>query len=390
MVSSLEAANRPDLSLQPTCVIGEAAPCSFVNDTVNVVDGNLYLRLHHLSVPGHVPLDLVQYYNNKSSYSSWFGMGMSLNYSFAAWTKMPGHKKHDKYEKYNETLTERSAGSIIRCLGKFEPYKKANYFLEPDVIHDGFSNCGSGYISARTNLKNIKFSQDTESGYSDWACYLPDGSVRKYHTVFDKPLTHVYVEKRPNKTKLKFDYNWYTEYGRGFKVERVESIKEIKAKAKHEFNWLKFFCYDHHATIIASNKKWVNFKGFEKNNNVYIQKIESLENPTQEFEYGHAGNHYCINKIKHPNGRFLEVDYDHKGRVTAQKAPVGHKGEKRTIWSFDYHDDYTTVRDANDHKTVYNHKDGRITSIDEFRAGSRFVLKPISGVQKRAILGESQ
>ncbi len=357
-------------------VIGEVAPCSFVNDTVNVVDGSLYLRMHHLTVPGHVPLDLVQFYHNKSSYDPWFGVGMSFNYSFAAWDTEPGDRTDDKYERYNETIAESAGGSIIRCLGSAKPGKKADYYLDPKVIHEGFTNCGSGCISARTNLKNIRFRQSTDHyGYSDWTCYLPDGSERFYHVVYNKPLTHVYLEKRLNKTSLEFDYNSYTEYGRGVKYKRVESIKKIKAKAKHQFNCLKFFRHEHHASVTSSNYGWVNFKGFTKDNNLYIHKIESSENPTQEFEYTHAGKYYCIDKIKYPQGRFLEMEYDHKGRVTAQKAPVSPNGEKHTIWRFDYRDDHTVVHDANDHKTVYNHKDNRITSVDEFRAGSLYRSK---------------
>lgn len=158
-VGQLHAKRSNDLAKQPTCVISEEAPCSFVNDTVNVIGGNFYLQMHHLSVPGHVPLDLVQYYNSKSNYTSWFGTGMSLNYSFAVSTTLDSGKKRDKHGKYHLTYVETPGGSVIRCLGEFKPTSKSDHYLDPEVIHDGFTNCGSGAVSARTNLKNIRFAK---------------------------------------------------------------------------------------------------------------------------------------------------------------------------------------------------------------------------------------
>jgi RHS repeat-associated protein len=73
--------------------------------------------------------------------------------------------------------------------------------------------------------------------------------------------------------------------------------------------------------------------------------------------------------VNRPNGRFLEMEYDHKGRVTAQKAPVGEGGTTRTIWTFEYKPDNheTKVWDANNHKRIYyySHKN-RLTNIERY------------------------
>ena len=70
-VSYLYPYATPTLSRQPICVVAESAPNTFVNDTVNVLTGSFYLKLPHMSVPGHIPLDFIQYYNSQSRYSSW-------------------------------------------------------------------------------------------------------------------------------------------------------------------------------------------------------------------------------------------------------------------------------------------------------------------------------
>ncbi len=362
--------NHRDLSKQPVSVVGEVAPCSFVNESVNVVDGSLNLQFHQMTVPGHVPLDVVLYYNNKSRYTNWFGIGMCLNYSFSAWTGSPGHKKKDKHKEYNETLAESAGGSIIRCLGKFKEDKKANYFLDPEVVKDGFTNCNSGQISARTNLKNIKFTQFTDNdGYSDWVCYLPDGTERKYHPVYHDPHTHVYLESRLNGTKLLYDYHEYVEKAEGIPRKKVDSIKGIKAKGKNTLNWLSFSDHDYTAKITSSSGKTVRLKAFD---NDYISSIESSENPTLNFSYKDVGDHTCISKLSWPHGRFLEIEYDKKARVTAQKAPVGKDKTPHTIYSFEYSSDKTIVTDANKHKKRFTHKNDRIISIEDLEDSSSY------------------
>ena len=297
-LSSLHASDP--LSKQPTCVIAEEAPCAFVNDTVNVVNGNFYLQMPHLAVPGHVPLDLVQYYNSQSTYSSWFGTGMGLNYSFASWVKLYSDKKNDTEYKYSHILAESPGGSIIRCLGKLKNNKSIDFFLDPEVIHNDFTNCGSGPISARSNLKNTRINHFLENfTYGYITCYLPDGAVRRYYSIWDNPTTYVFSEKRLNKTELAFDYHRYTEILRDRReIKRIKSIKKIKAKAKHDMNWLEFSQSDHHAKITSSNGKSAQFSGFEHEGNVYIDEITSSDNPKINFDYHKAGKYYSSKMAK--------------------------------------------------------------------------------------------
>ena len=353
------------LSKQPLSVISEEAPCAFVNNTVNVVSGAFSLQMRHLTVPGHVPLDLVQYYNSKSSYTPWLGCGMSLNYCFSMVGNDDNQKSHDKHDKYEQLIAESPGGSIIRCLGKSSTNSKTYYYLDPAVIHEGFTNCGSGNISARTNLKNVRLKEKVKYQHGAWrafwTCHMPDGSKRKHYGAQNRhdPM-NVLSEKRLDGTRLEFDY-----YKR-IKLDGV--IKQITAKAKSTLNWLKFESNLHSkkATITASNGKKATFSYFKRDDENCIYKIDSSDNPTVEFRYDRAGKHYCINKVLWPEGRFLEIEYDSKGRVVAQKVPIGGSDEKHTIWSFKYYDDKTKAYDANGNKKVFYHKNGRITSIQEY------------------------
>lgn len=337
------------------------APSSFVNDTVNVIEGNFYLTMPHLRVPGHVPLDLVQYYNSQSRYTSWLGVGMSLNYAFAMMGSEDSEKTHDKYGKYALLACEVPGGSIIRCIGKPEFDSTNDFYIDPDVIHAGLTNCGSGEISARHNLKNIRLKEKMKHNeYADWTCYLPDGSVREHYRAYDhNSAMNVKSEKRLNKTELEFDY---------YKRHSLDGvIKGITAKGKHILNWLHFSDDEHsrQVSVTSSNGKKATFYFFSKGDHYYIDEIETSDNPKMKFDYTHAGEYYCIDRVSWPEGRFLELKYDHKGRVETQKAPVGKEGTTHTIWTFSYHTDFTSVYDAYDRKKIYNHKHGRITSIED-------------------------
>ena len=361
----LNAQPASSLKAQAPCVVAEVAPCAYVHDMVNAVDGSVYLKLPHISVPGHVPLDVVQYYTNKNDYTSWFGSGMTLNYSFEAWLKLSSDKKRDTNDKYSHLLAETAGGSIIRCLGKIKYGKYQDFFIDSEVLHEGFTN-SSYAISARTNLKNTKISHKLKEGVGRIKSYLSDGSTRKYHRVFDRGTTYVDFEKRLNMTRLDFDYHWYEEILPGRKVNRVDSIKKIAAKANdHTLNWLAFSKKDRSAKITSSNGKSVELFGFEHNDNDYIHTITSSDNPTIKFDYTKAGSNYCIKRIRWPEDRCLEIEYDHKARVTSLKAPVGSDKNPHTLYTFHYHDHHTDVVDANKHKKTYNHKKGRVLSIDE-------------------------
>lgn len=351
------------LANQSPNVIAHSPPNTFVNDSVNVIDGNFCFSTTHLTVPGAVSLPLIQHYNNQSNYSSWLGTGMTLNYSFWMQGQSDSDKTHDKDDKYALMMAESSGGSIIRCIGRYKDFDGTNhYYLDPAIIHEGLTNCGSSEISGRTNLKNVYIKEKIkENRYSDWTSYLPDGTIKEYYRSFRKEARmNVLCETRPNRTQIDFDFH------KGYSHQDEGSIKRITAKGTHELNWLRFDIDKKDATVSASNGKKVTFKYFNKDDQEYIEEIESSENPKMNFHYTKAGKYYCIDRIDWPHGRFLEVEYDHKGRVTSQKAPVGHEGEKRTIWKFSYDDHSTKVHDANDRKRVYTYKNKRLTALEQY------------------------
>jgi hypothetical protein len=142
------ASSDHSLATAEEVITSEVSPSTMVNDTVNVIEGSFSFSGFDLHVPGQESLHVMHFYNSKSRYDSWLGIGMSLNYSFWMAGTNPCNESNSDYSHLN---VESAGGSIISYLGK---EGRSTYFLTPKVIHKGITNCGSGELSGRTNLKN--------------------------------------------------------------------------------------------------------------------------------------------------------------------------------------------------------------------------------------------
>ncbi|MBS0655023.1 MAG: hypothetical protein JSR46_04540, partial [Verrucomicrobia bacterium] len=255
------------------------------------------------------------------------------------------------------------AGSVVCCLAK-DKWRGSTYYLDPDIIYSGLTNCGSGEISARTNLKNTfiveKVSKD--GSYADLTGYFSDGTIKEYHRSYSmESVVKASCERRPNLSRL--NYTYHDDY----------SPKRITAKSYQTLNWLDFNKKHREATISSSNGKTVTYKSFEKEGASYVYEVDSSDSPKQEFHYEKVAGHQRIDRISWPEGRFLEIEYDGKGRVTCQKAPIGKKGATHTLYSLSYHPDdhYTKVVDALGRKTIYRHERHRLTALEQYKKNDK-------------------
>ncbi|MDB6081855.1 MAG: hypothetical protein JWO53_1127, partial [Chlamydiia bacterium] len=366
---SLIPALHAEKTHQSDSIAPESGISSFVNDTVNVIFGSMHDQSVDLLVPGPTPLHLKRSYNSEAIFNNWMGTAaMSTNYS----TSVQGLVTHP--DQYMEMVAEIQGGSLVRFISKVNP-KEMDFYLHPEVIHKGLTNYGSGEISGRTNLKNIRYTltQKRNKGAFKsglWTAKLGDGTTRRYYkTTYMNACMNMEEERRPNGNKLIYSYH---HDGNLKKIEMKDSHE------KHTLNWLTFDYDKKHkkAAITTSNGKTAEYSFFERDDpnpyavNVrYVEKVTSSDMPTVRYGYTKLNEKRLISSIEKPEGRFLEIEYNKTGKVIAQKAPAGKNGEKRTIYTFEYKpkEYHTNVRDANNHKTLYrySHKK-RLTCVDEF------------------------
>jgi len=384
--SYLPAEPIESLSQQEAAFAQEAAPSSFVNN-VNVIFGTFHHNGTDLIVPGPTPLHLTHSYSSDSFFENWMGKAaMSTNYP----TRIISSPLSE--DNYQDLSVEESSGSFLKYVTKRESFdkKKRIYYLDPKVIQKGLTNCGGGAISARNNLKNSRFimeaSEKAHENKVKWIAEFGDGSYRKYHSIHVKKEYHDDEEiktevdleefheqlkrdnrdaerkKRPAIATLDYERKPsgnHVFYG----YDKEDMLQRIKTTGEDEddtLNWL-YFDYDQdkrRATIKSSNGKRCDYHfmrekagKFGKAN--YVRKISSSDMPEINFDYTKVNGKYALSRIDWAGGRFLEVEYDHKGRVKVQNAPAGKNGKKQLIYEFEYDDKKTTSYDGLGRKTIY-------------------------------------
>ena len=345
-----------------TNLTSRSMPSSMVNNTVNAISGAFFLQGIDLQVPGPESLNLHHFYNSSTTVDSCFGhSSMGGNYGGGV-----GGVHREDGSKHPSAIVIDDSGSIIALKAEAETDKSdenLDFYLDPDTIHKGFTNCSGGEISGKTNLKNVFYKNKPDAWHSKrWTGYLGDGTILHYNTCDYFRSVKIEEEEKPNSHLLTFDYHDKD------KIKKVELWNNHKTQ---RLGWLKFDDDPEHQTTIvsSSNGKEAKYTYYHEHNespNVlgkreslkfirHIEEIESPDTPKTRFHYGHAHHKDLIDKISWPDERYLEVEYDDRGRVIAQKGPTGKDGEKRTLYSLDYHDKYTTVHDANNNKTNYQY-----------------------------------
>jgi RHS repeat-associated protein len=346
------------------------APSSFVNN-VNTIFGSFHDAETDLIVPGPTPLHFTRYYNSESFFHGPLGyMAMGVNY--------PGSIKGllRNEVSYDEVTILEDGGSILHyATNDPADAKKCKYYLHREVIHEGFTNTGSGEISGRTNLKNSYYTFEAknpddqeEDSRGIWKGFLADGSMRKYFKTYDyEDAMNLKYEQKPNGNILLFDYH---------KTGRVKNIEVKNSKEKHVLAWLHFTesTRDNTLKVASSNGKEANYQFFQDYDDngqttLYLKKVTSSDIPTTQYKYTQKGPRSYLSRIERPNGRYLEIEYDREGKVTRQSAPAGADGTKQVIWRFEYfpQDGYTRAWDANNHKTVFRYSEkNRLTHIEKY------------------------
>ena len=361
-------------------VTATGAPSSFVNH-VNTIFGNLLFASVDIPASGPHSLPLIRYYNSQLPTVTWMpGMGMTSNYPL--WIRgLPV----DEDEKYAYMTADEEGGSVVCCVSKFHDFytehtKEASFYLDPETIHSGMTNA-SEEISARTNLKNIhyklkgRWKESKKRGRyikAGWTAQLSNGGEREYFSSDDfERAMNIKGEIKPDGTKLSFEY--YSD------KKILGYLKEIKAcnhSHQHTFGWLKadYKLGHEKVTVSSSTGREVTYSYNQHHDtklgtSPYLEEVHATDLPKTHYSYDTFHGRRYLSKISHPDGRYLKISYDKKGRVTEQKAPVGHDGEEKTIFSFVYHpsDRKTEVFDAKDRKTVYRYSSrDRLTSIDTY------------------------
>jgi RHS repeat-associated protein len=352
----------------------ESDPDAFIQNSVNVINGDYCESATDLVITGPDALVLQRFYSTKDAITGVQAGGWRmLPQRFLVVGKDPSGKSctvgKDRFE-WTSAFTGERSGGILPYSGWRNTNGSTKDPLKIDVLNSaiGLVNTYAQEINGQTNHQNnlLHCKGDT--------CELKvgDGTRRIYQRVNDLPSQLLGEELTPIMAAQVIDPTYFL------------LIQEVLPSGNQ-----LFFSYDQAHHLIAIEMKnpsgkplsWIHFSYelAENKSQIYVTTSDNKE-LTYHFianQLTHvSGSHYIpityeydshllVKKVL-PEGRFVEIAYQ-DGKVQALKGPHALSGKAEIAHTFSYGKDYTDVFDAMGIKTRYIYdKRFQLTVIERY------------------------
>ena len=369
---------------------------SDVSDPVNVVTGEFYDDTTDLHLPGPITLKLARNYSSQNQSHAAFGWGWKLNH--VPYLIVDGASaSDDQFIRAAE-----SDGSVLLYEKDLSQLPNQVWILKSEhnknltnFLPSGIGSLSNPYNQTITKTTNVPLAQpidldgdgNLDSSATVYTLHAKDGSTRTfYERSFPigqlnrtRPYLHEIADAHGNTLSFSYYQDPLQDYG------QLRSIRSSNG------NWLNFE-YDALAHITAAYTNDARRVEYHYDQFADLIKVTRPDGSAIEYEYEHRIDHlgqtysnHLITRIRKPEGRILENDYDSERRVTHQRATVGPQDELLRNASFVYgpnHDpaaasisSWTRVYDvfnqpsgspaADTNCTTYVYADNLITSITD-------------------------
>lgn len=352
----------------------EGEPTAIVAGCVYALTGQYCESSRDLVIRGIEPLALQRYYGGY--YLGDWGINADGQFS-KSWENIskPFYKIKNEF------------GSLLIYSPQTINGKKENR-IKPKCLKKGITNCATGLISGKTNIKN--------NVYLHGELYTGAGEQYSYES------GHLKRIKKPNQYTLHYSYA----DRRNFENQEIIEMA-VKNKKGEKISWLKFSYeepgkYHNWKKITSSDGRELLYKYAEEDKSVIFEiKADHFPKLTYTQKKHRTKNYNTLRLHKElPEGRFLTIDkYDegeyHLGvykfrvrgfgdpiceKVMSLQAPVGTDETPITTHRFIYIRDkeggeylsnqkyrITAVLDAYNHMTQYSrNRDRRLSMIEHF------------------------
>jgi RHS repeat-associated protein len=352
----------------------ESDPDAFIQNSVNVINGDYCESATDLVITGPDALVLQRFYSTKDAITGFKAGGWRiLPQRFLIVGKDVSGKScivgKDRFE-WTSAFTGERSGGILPYSGWRNTNGSTKDPFKIDVLNNavGLVNTYAQEINGQTNHQNnlLHCKGDT------CELSLGDGSKRVYQRVNDLPLQLLGEEITPIMAAQVIDPAYFL------------LVQEVLPSGNR-----LFFSYDEDHHLIAIEMKnpsgkplsWIHFsyEFGENKSQVYITTSDNRE-LTYHFitdqltqvsgshsipvTYEYDGN-FLVKKIL-PEGRFVEIAYQDE-RVQALKGPHAQSGKAEIAHTFSYGKDYTDALDAMGIKTRYIYdKRSQLTAIERY------------------------
>ncbi len=343
----------------------EAEPIALVHGCVNVVTGEFVQQRTDLVVEGPSSISLSRTYDSGST-QTLSTLGHGFTWSIARDLRSTG--------KQWTTCSLEEREGIQLTYQKVSD--KEHFEIDPRTFEVGYTNYSPGQISGFNNLHNVtllpsgcktnNFLSKEEGTWSwltggEWTVTLGCGTKRIYswqEHESNRWWWTLIKEIRPDGNKVLYEYDASRRLNKVVLTNSSESTQLVDYSLTYDGNTI---------TATGSNKQQAQLsKGLfrfklPRREGEYFERLSSVDGehliPTEYHYYKsaeegpHAGR---LQSIKQPEGRFLNIFYDHDaGRVCGLKAPVGSDETPVEFATFRYGDDTTEWRGAEGELTKY-------------------------------------
>src|SRR3984885_10937050 len=352
-----------DSEIDTPLIDSAAAPSSIVGGVVNAITGNYFETECDLVIPGTNPLIVQRHFTSG---------GPKARESNEWYFNLPGEIEIFENDKARFALLKEQGANFL-----FEGSLKEDIVtmkLIKKIFRYGVTNCSSGRLSSRHNLKNRRLFVKNKSKH----CRLltESGQMLKYNLHHDKYFPE----------KALFPNGCYLKYAR-----TKDDISQVASFGADDtfFSDISFL-YSKDDSKILSVKSSDGRQVLYNYKNGRIKSAIRENGPNIEYQYKREQLKKSL-----PNDRYLEVQYYKQGdnclgqetvfiksahdsrigRVSALCAPVGVDASPVLIWKFKYrlNEDKQTskpiggkteVFDALGHRKIYSFSDEqRLTSV---------------------------
>ena len=333
----------------------EDGPTATVAGCVNVISGKFFDFATDLVIPGAHPLTLRRSYNSEEK--KWRFQHIPI-----LKIKKSGHHVYGSY------LDESGGAAYSIYTHSFK--KVSRIPLSEKMIKKGLSNWNSGFISGQTNWKNATLTYlKRKNDWNDKQYLLRQGNHtdryflrykrygKRHQSGAHDGKFQLVKEINPNGNQFTYLYN---------KDDKLTQVKALNRKGK----LLSVLSHrkKEHNSIWSSHGQNVNYLMSDNKHLFCVHPSHGVHN---HYEYD---EHDRVIRKNFPKNRFIELDYVHinngGSRVCWLKGPLGTDATPVKTHRFSYtcHKNHgtTTVFDAFNNKTVYQHKNQRLTKVAHY------------------------
>lgn len=363
-------------------------PSTIVNKCVSIISGCYLDSDLDFSIPGAEPFAMHRHFMGDTDLKGVLGRGWHHNYfgKINRWK----NKKHGVAGKYRASVLE-GGGALYQYAAK----EKYHYKMLRSAYRDAVTNCGSGTMSARTNIRNNILTHIQKADECHF--YRGSGDLLTFSPKKDHQSWQLSLEQKPNGNQLRYSYY---ESGKLGKLEALNKNGDVLGVL--EFKYGK--THNKHCIFVShcgQEKAIYHLKGIRQDEvyaeshakHYYLSEVHRGDGPRVDYFYNRESMN-LIRKAK-PNNRFLNISYYRKGknhvgedlikvkerssidfgRVMTLEAPVGHDASPIITHRFFYSVGHTDVRDAYNHRTLYEIDDHeRLSKLKRYKGTSHHQL----------------